>query len=123
METVSADLTNTGQTELMTAWMSLRSMSMTRQEIIEFLADHKAEMERRFGLEKIGLFGSYARDNARAESDIDIAVQLRGENLADNFFGTLHYLEDHLQCRIDLGLATNLRPEIREQVEKEIIYV
>ena len=96
---------------------------MTKQEIIAFLGEHKQELERRFGVGKIGLFGSYARDEAREESDIDIVVQLRGENLADNFFGTLHYLEDHLPHRIDLGIESSLRPEIRERVEREIIYV
>lgn len=96
---------------------------MTKQEIIKFLSVQKPEMERRFGVERIGLFGSYARDEAHGESDIDIAVHLRGENIADNFFGTPHYLEDHLQCRIDLGLETSLRPEIRGRVAKEIIYV
>lgn len=96
---------------------------MTRTELINFLTTHKAEMQRRFGVEKIGLFGSYARDEAEAESDIDIVVRLRAEHIADNYFGTLHYLEDHLQRRIDLGLETSLRNEIKGRVEKEIIYV
>ena len=96
---------------------------MTKQEIITFLREHKQELELRFGVGRIGLFGSYARDEGRVESDIDIVVQLHGENLADNFFGTLHYLEDHLPHRIDLGMESSLRPEIRARVEKEIIYV
>lgn len=96
---------------------------MTKEEITDFLANHKAEMARRFGLERIGFFGSYARDAAREESDIDIVVALKTDHMADAYFGVLHYLEDHLQRKIDLGLESSLRPEIRDRVEKEIIYV
>ncbi len=96
---------------------------MTRKEITHFLQTHKKEMARRFGLESIGLFGSYARDEAREDSDIDIVVMLNSEHLADDYFGVLHYLEDHLQHKIDLGLESNLRPEIRNRIKEEIIYV
>jgi uncharacterized protein len=96
---------------------------MTREEITSFLKQHKGEMALRFGVQKIGLFGSYARGEAREDSDIDITVELKGDNLADNFFGVLHFLEDNLQHKIDLGIESNIRPEIRAKVMKEIIYV
>ncbi len=96
---------------------------MTRKEITTFLSEHKDDLARRFGVRKIGLFGSFARDEARQDSDIDIAVELSQENISDNFFGVLHYLEDHLPHKIDLGIESSLRPEIRERVRKEIIYV
>lgn len=96
---------------------------LTREEITRFLKTHKKEMEHRFGVESIGLFGSYARDEARKDSDIDIVVMLNSEHLADDYFGVLHYLEDHLQHKIDLGLESDLRPEIRDRIKEEIIYV
>ena len=96
---------------------------MNKEEITDFLTQHKAELEDLFGVQRIGLFGSYARNEAGAESDIDISVVLKNENIADSYFGVLHYLEDHLQHKIDLGLESSLRPEIREQVMKDIIYV
>lgn len=97
--------------------------AMTREEITRFLKRHKKEMARRFGVESIGLFGSYARGEARDGSDIDIVVMLNSEHLADDYFGVLHYLEDHLQHKIDLGLESSLRPEIRNRIKGEIIYV
>ena len=96
---------------------------MKTEEITEFLATHKAEMAQRFGVVKIGLFGSYARGEAREDSDIDIAIEVDSQDIADSFFGALHFLEDHLQKKIDLGMESNLRPELKEQIEKEIIYV
>lgn len=96
---------------------------MNKEEITSFLSSHKAELESHFDVKRIGLFGSYARGEAGEESDIDIAVAFKNENIADNYFGVLHYLEDHLKHKIDLGLESSIRPEIREQIMKEIIYV
>jgi len=97
--------------------------AMKTEEITEFLASHKEEMAQRFGVVKLGLFGSYARGEAGELSDIDIAVELNTVQIADSYFGVLHFLEDHLGKKIDLGVESNLRPEIREQIQREIIYV
>ncbi len=97
--------------------------AMKTKEITEFLAAHKDEMAQRFGVVKIGLFGSYARGDAREDSDIDIAIELNSQHVADSYFGTLHFLEDHLKKKIDLGMVSNLRPELKERIKKEIIYV
>ena len=96
---------------------------MKTEEITEFLAAHKDEMAERFGVIKIGLFGSYARGEAQEDSDIDIAIEMDAQHIADSYFGTLHFLEDHLQKKIDLGVVSNLREELKERITKEIIYV
>ncbi len=96
---------------------------MTREEIIRFLTAHKSELEDRFGVIKIGLFGSYARGDAREDSDIDVAVELAKENIADRYFGLLHYLEDNLHKKIDLGIESNIKPALRPYIMKEIRYV
>lgn len=96
---------------------------MTSEEIILFLTTHKSELEDRFGVLKIGLFGSYARGDAREDSDIDVAVELVKENIADRYFGLLHYLEDNLHKKIDLGIESNIKPALRPYIMKEIRYV
>ncbi len=45
---------------------------MTKAIILDFLSEHKAQLQERFGIQKIGLFGSYAKNEARENSDIDI---------------------------------------------------
>ncbi|MBW4054790.1 MAG: nucleotidyltransferase family protein [Proteobacteria bacterium] len=95
---------------------------MTREQILDFLRQHKQEMHDSFGVTKIGLFGSYARGDAREDSDIDMAIELSA-NTADSYFGLLHYLEDTFQKRIDLGIESNFKPIIKPYILKEIIYV
>ena len=96
---------------------------MTKDEILFFIKTHKKELQENTGVLKIGLFGSFARGDAREESDIDIAVELSDNNKADNYFNLLHFLEDNLHKKIDLGIESSIKPAVKEQVRKEIIYV
>ena len=96
---------------------------MTKEEVINFLFTQKEFMKDRYGVLKIGLFGSYARSENSNESDIDIAVELESTNRVDNYFGLLHFLEDNLHKKIDLGIESNLKEPIKKYIEKDIIHV
>jgi len=96
---------------------------MNKQEIIEFLVSHKQELYERYGVTRIGLFGSYARDEAEEDSDIDIAVEIESNNKYRSFFGLKRHLEENLKNKVDLGIESTLKPIAREYILKEIIYV
>jgi uncharacterized protein len=99
-------------------------MVRNRNDIIMFLQTHKEEMEQRFGVVSVGLFGSYARGEAREDSDIDIAIELKPEKKSlSNFFGIRRYLEQQFGKPVDLGIESTLKPLAREMVAKEIIHV
>ena len=93
-------------------------------DIILFLQDHKEYLAQRFGVTSIGLFGSYSRAEAKTDSDIDIAVELRPDcKSLRNFFGLRRYLEQELGQTVDLGIESALKPQVREEIAKEIIHV
>jgi len=96
---------------------------MTKNEILTFLQEKKYFLQHQYGVLSIGLFGSYARGENTPESDIDIAVELQKENKADNYFALLHFLEDNLHKKIDLGIESNIKKVVKEYVDKEIIHV
>ena len=96
---------------------------MTKNEILIFLKQQKSFLQSNFGVLKIGLFGSYARNEQNINSDIDIAVELNKEDKADNYFGLLHFLEDNLNSKIDLGIESALKSSIKKYIDKDMIYV
>ena len=99
-------------------------MVRSRSDIIDFLSRHKEELAQRFGVTRIGLFGSYARAEAKEGSDIDIAVEMRPDHKSlRNFFGLRRYLEQELGRPVDLGIESTLKPQVREEIAREIIHV
>jgi len=97
---------------------------MTKAFILDFLSSHKEELAQKYGVTKIGLFGSYARGDEREESDIDIAVEITHEKKSlRTFFGLKHEIELSLGKKIDLGIESTLKPIAKEYILKEIIYV
>ena len=81
----------------------------------------------KFEVKRLDLFGSLARGEASADSDIDLLVEFANPTmqLSKRFFGLLHYLEDTLDSKVDLLTVNSLKnPYFREQVllEKVTIY-
>lgn len=97
---------------------------MTRNEILDFLKTHREVLRQAYGVQDIALFGSYARDNATDDSDIDIAVELaETKKTLTNFFGLKRYLEEHLGKHIDLGIASAMKPILRQAAQKDMLHV
>jgi predicted nucleotidyltransferase len=100
-----------------------KGKKLRKEEIIDFLKEHRGELQKRFGVTKIGLFGSFSRNSDNKTSDIDIAVELDSENKFRAFFELKYYLEENFARQVDLGIESTLKREIKESISKDIIYV
>lgn len=97
---------------------------MTKSFILNFLSEHKNEFLSKYGVTKIGLFGSYVRGDFKENSDIDIAVEMLNEKKSlSTFFALKRELEDAFQLKVDLGIESSLKPIAKEKILKEIVYV
>lgn len=96
---------------------------MNRAGILALLAQHKAELQRRFGVTRLALFGSRIREEAREDSDADVLVAFDGPASSARYFGVQFYLEDLLGCSVDLVTEKALRPELKPYVERDAIHV
>ena len=94
-----------------------------KQRILELLAKCKPELQARFGVLRLALFGSTARDKTEIGSDVDILVAFDGPATSKRYFGVQFYLEDLLGCPVDLVTEKALRPELRPHIEKEQVNV
>lgn len=92
-------------------------------EIITYLRKNKSLFYERFGITRIGIFGSFARSEQTLSSDIDMVIEIeKGKKNIHNFLQIKRFLEEELGKKIDLGFEHSLKPIIREKVKKQIIY-
>ena len=96
---------------------------MKRDEVIRILQEHRDELTDRYGVKSIALFGSVARDEARAGSDVDLLVEFGRPIGLFGLFTLQDYLEKLLCCSVDLGTRDSLKPRIRSQILAECIDV
>jgi uncharacterized protein len=96
---------------------------MNRSQAIQLLTLHKPELARRFGVVRLALFGSSARNEAREDSDVDVLVSFDGPATSQRYFGVQFFLEDVLGRPVDLVTEKALRAELRPYVEKEAVRV
>jgi len=76
-----------------------------------------------FGIKRIGLFGSYARNEQKTKSDIDIVVEFEnGKKTFDNYMDLKFYLEELFKCKVDLIISDKIKPELKPNILGSVIY-
>ena len=94
----------------------------TKEQLIEILKELLPVLAERFSVKRIGLFGSYARSEASAESDVDLIVDLLSPTF-DNYMDLKFLLEDQLGLKVDLVMADTVKPRLSKYISREVVYV
>lgn len=95
---------------------------MKREAVIEYLSSHKHEFETKFGVTKIGLFGSYARGQNHEESDVDIVVELKKPDLL-TLVGIKQQIEEDLGINVDIVRnRDNMNHTLKKRIAREAVY-
>ena len=98
-------------------------MVQTKEEILTILTEHQEPL-RALGVKRLGLFGSFVRDQQTSNSDVDVIVEfMPGKKTFDNFIQLSFLLEDLFQRRIELMTLEALSPHIGPHILKEVEYV
>ena len=96
---------------------------MKRETAMALLKEQKEVLHSRFGVTRLGLFGSVARDEATSSSDVDVVMEMEHPNLfvAVNI---KEELEEALGVRVDLvRYRERMNPFLKKRIDKEAIYV
>jgi predicted nucleotidyltransferase len=98
---------------------------MNKQTTLDYLKNHKQILNEKYGINKLGLYGSYARDEATSNSDVDIFY-----NTSDSFsIGMLEFsslikkMEDDLKTKVDLVSLESMNPIIKYYAKQDFTYV
>jgi uncharacterized protein len=94
----------------------------TLQNILQTLRRHKPELQRKYPVARLGVFGSYARGEANEKSDIDIAVEITGP-MGLSFVDMADEIEALLGTKTDVVPIRSIKPKYLPFVEKDIVYV
>ncbi len=95
---------------------------MKREQVIKILREHQAEIDA-FGVRRLVLFGSVARDETHRGSDVDLLVEFERPTGLFGLFALQNRLEELLGCPVDLGTADSLKERYRSQIIAECIDV
>jgi len=95
-------------------------MNITRDEILKKLEENR-ETIRGFEVRRLGIFGSYARDEHTKASDMDFLVEFESATF-DNYFDLKFFLEDLFGRPVDLVISDTIKPRIRSTILEETIY-
>jgi len=95
---------------------------LTKQAILTQLREQLNTIQT-FGVQSLALFGSVARDEATEASDLDFLVEFEGAATFDRYMDLKFFLEDLFEKPVDLVIKNTLKPQIRQAVLAEVIYV
>ena len=95
----------------------------TKQDVINLLQYNQRKLKK-FGVNRLGLFGSFVRNTAQSESDVDVLVVFEASHKTfDNFMNLSFFLEDLFQRKVDLITVDSLSPYLGDKILQEVEYV
>ena len=95
----------------------------SKARILEILKDRKPDLQKRYPICELGLFGSYARGDFNEQSDIDILVDFNARIDGFDYIRLAHELEDAFKFKIDMVSRKGIKPKYLPFVEKSLIHV
>lgn len=97
----------------------MRTESPSRLRVMEQLRQAEPQI-RGFGVRRLALFGSVARDEARPDSDVDLLVEfMPGQKSFDRFMALTDFLEDLLGYPVEAVTTEALSPYIGPHILSE----
>jgi predicted nucleotidyltransferase len=90
---------------------------------IEILRSHEELIRQKFGVKRIGIFGSFVRGEAKEGSDADVMVEFRenAENF-DNYIELKYFLQEAFGRDVDLVTLDVLKPQLKDYILREVVY-
>ena len=95
-------------------------MMRNREEVLRLIEQNQAAL-RKLGVRRLGLFGSYARGEAAAESDLDFVVEFSDKSF-DAYMDLKSFLEDLFRSRVDLVTVRSIKPRLLPIIQRETVY-
>jgi predicted nucleotidyltransferase len=95
----------------------------SKNDILEFLKEYYQEKKDKYHIKKIGIFGSYSRNEANENSDIDIVVDLEQSKMF-NLIAIKEDIKEYFKKDVDIvQIREKMNPLLKKRIQKDAIYV
>ena len=95
---------------------------LSKEKIFSIIRQHKDELKK-YGVKRIGLFGSFVRGEQNKSSDVDIIVEFEeGRKNFDNFMNTVFLLEKLFGREVDILTPESINKHLKPYIVKEAVY-
>jgi len=101
----------------------IATKSVSLKEIHEILKAHKKDIREKYKVKEIGVFGSYVRGEQKKRSDVDILVEFDVVPDLLKFIEIERYLQKLLKKKVDLVDKRGIRPQLKDRILKEVVYI
>lgn len=103
--------------------MRLYEDAKTLEEIRLWLTQHKLQLQERYKITELGVFGSYVRNEQTETSDVDVLVEFSETPSLLKFINLENYLSDNLGLKVDLVHKAGLKPRIGDRILAEVVHL
>ena len=93
------------------------------EKIKDILNKHRDELREKYKLAEIGIFGSYIRGEQKKESDLDVLVEFSEPVSLLDLIGAENYISDLIGRKVDLVPREDIRPELKQVILDEVVYI
>ena len=101
----------------------MNAVIQSKDEMLSLLKKNQIEIKK-YGIKRLGLFGSFVTEKHRVDSDVDLLVEFKsGQKSFDHFMHLSFFLEDMLGRRVDLVTTDALSPHLGPHILSEVEYV
>jgi len=95
-------------------------MQKTAQEILQIIESHRDAIKK-FGVRRLGLFGSHVRGEGKESSDLDFVVDFEDKTF-ENYMNLKFFLQDLFNCQVDLVMIEAIKPRLKPVILNETVY-
>ena len=98
----------------------IKSPTQTKKDVVTVIRQHQANIKA-FGVKRLGLFGSFVRNEQTGDSDIDLLVEFEaGQKTFDNFMQLSFFLEEQFNRPVELVTVESVSPYLRPHITQEV---
>jgi len=97
-------------------------MKLSKQQILNTLKKIKKELNKRYRVKTIGLFGSYVNNKQKETSDIDFLVEFEDDADLFHLIGLSRYLEEVFNTKVDVVSKPSLKEDLKKRILHEVVY-